>query len=200
MPYDDIPHDLVPLKTYFKQILNLASVTHPILILFDNLKIFYVDEHRNGGSWLPNPLPKFCKIIITFQQEEEDSLKAREEQDYLRALTNGGQNILSLDKFGVETADKVLHSWLRKKNRRLTNYQLRVLQNVFSACSIPLFCKLAFMESIKWRSYFNKDKTFLKRYNMALSLKIFDFYVSPVLSRRVSSLSLRNLRKSSAQC
>ena len=164
MPYDDIPHDLVPLKTYFKQILNLASVTHPILILFDNLKIFYVDEHRNGGSWLPNPLPKFCKIIITFQQEEEDSLKAREEQDYLRALTNGGQNILSLDKFGVETADKVLHSWLRKKNRRLTNYQLRVLQNVFSACSIPLFCKLAFMESIKWRSYFNKDKTFLKRY------------------------------------
>ena len=52
---------------------------------------------------------------------------------------------------------------LRKKNKKLTNYQLRVLQNVFSTCSTPLFCKLAFMESIKWRSYFNKDKTFLKR-------------------------------------
>ena len=52
---------------------------------------------------------------------------------------------------------------LRKKNKKLTNYQLRVLQNVFSVCSTPLFCKLAFMESIKWRSYFNKDKTFLKR-------------------------------------
>ena len=117
MPYDDIPHDLVPLKTYFKQILNLASVTHPILILFDNLKIFYVDEHKNGGSWLPSPLPKYCKVIITFQQEEEDSRKAREEQDFLKALTNGGQNILHLDKFGVDAADKVIQFWLKKKNK-----------------------------------------------------------------------------------
>ena len=48
------------------------------------------------------------------------------------------------------------------KNKKLTNYQLRVIQNVFSVCSIPLFCKLAFMESFKWRSYFEKDQTFLK--------------------------------------
>ena len=48
--------------------------------------------------------------------------------------------------------------------QRLTNYQVRVLQNVFSYCSTPLFCKLAFMEAIKWRSYFEKEKTFLKRF------------------------------------
>lgn len=109
MPYEDIPHDLVPLKTYFKQILNLASVTHPILIFFDNLKIFFVDEHKNGGSWLPCPLPKYCKIIISFQQEEEDSSLAREEQDFLRALTDNGQNILHLEKFGADAADAVIH-------------------------------------------------------------------------------------------
>ena len=59
------------------QILNLASVTHPILIFFDNLKIFFVDEHKNGGSWLPCPLPKYCKIILSFQQEETDNNLAR---------------------------------------------------------------------------------------------------------------------------
>ena len=69
-----------------------------------------------------------------------------------------------MDKFGAEAADKVLHSWLKKKNKKLTNYQVRVLQNVFSFCSTPLFCKLAFIESIKWRSYFEKEKTFLKRF------------------------------------
>ena len=138
-------------------------MTHPILIFFDNLKIFYVDEHKNGGSWLPCPLPSYCKIVLTFQQEEEDSNKAKEEQDFLKALTAGGQNILHMDKLGAEAADKVLHSWLKKKNRKLTNYQVRILQNVFSFCSTPLFCKLVFMESIKWRSYFEKEKTFLKR-------------------------------------
>ena len=116
----------------------MASVTHPILIFFDNLKIFFVDEHRNGGSWLPCPLPKYCKIIISFQQEEEDSSLAREEQDFLRALTNQGQNILHLDKFRVDAADSVLQSWLNLKKKRLTNYQMRVLQNVFSSCSIQI--------------------------------------------------------------
>ena len=140
----------------------MASVTHPILIFFDNLKIFFVDEHRNGGSWLPCPLPRYCKIIISFQQEEQDSLLAREEQDYLQALSDGGQNILHLDKFGVDTADSVLQHWLTLSKKRLTNYQMRVLQNVFSVCSVPLFCKLAFFESIKWRSYYEKDQTFLK--------------------------------------
>ena len=87
---------------------------------------------------------------------------AREEQDFLRALTNKGQNILHLEKFGVDTADSVIQKWLNLKKKRLTNYQMRVLQNVFSSCSIPLFCKLAFLESTKWRSYFEKEQTFLK--------------------------------------
>ena len=54
-------------------------MTHPILIFFDNLKIFFVDEHKNGGSWLPCPLPKYCKIIVSFQQEETDTNLARED-------------------------------------------------------------------------------------------------------------------------
>ena len=140
----------------------MASVTHPIIIFFDNLKIFFVDEHKNGGSWLPNPLPTYCKIVITFQQEEAESSKAREEQEFLRALSDSGQNILHLDKLGAENADHVLHQWLAMRSKKLTNFQLRVLQNVFSVCSVPLFCKLAFMESIKWRSYFEKEQTCLK--------------------------------------
>ena len=46
--------------------------------------------------------------------------------------------------------------------KKLTNFQLRVLQNVFSVCSVLLFCKLAFTEAIRWRSYHEKEQTFLK--------------------------------------
>ena len=162
MPYDDIPQEIVPLKTYFKQILHKASVVHPILIFFDALEIFFVDEHKNGGSWIPSPLPKYCKIIISFQQEEEDSVRAKEEQDFLNALSNGGENILHLEKFGADAADRVLHTWLQNKNKKLTNFQFRVLQNVFSVCSVPLFCKLAYIEAYKWRSYHEKEQTYLK--------------------------------------
>ena len=86
----------------------------------------------------------------------------REEQQFLAAISDSGTNILHLGKLGAEAADSVLHTWLGLTSRRLTNYQCRVLQNVFSVCSSPLFCKLAFMESSKWRSYFEKDQTLLK--------------------------------------
>ena len=86
-----------------------------------------------------------------------------QDQDIFQAdLTNGGKNVLQLDKFGADAADRVLHTWLQNQNKKLTNFQFRVLQNVFSVCSVLLFCKLAFTEAIRWRSYHEKEQTFLK--------------------------------------
>jgi hypothetical protein len=52
-------------------LLSLASVVHPMVICLDAFERLFVDEHKNGGSWLPVPLPKYCKVLLTFQQEEE---------------------------------------------------------------------------------------------------------------------------------
>ena len=159
MPYEAIPQDTVPLKTYFKQLLGLASITHPIIIFFDALETFFVDEHRNGGAWLPSPLPVYCKVILSFRQEVEDSVRAAEEQEFLKALTHSGENLVHLDRFGEQTADRVIKAWLKKSGRTLTNYQLRVLSNAFGTCSVPLFCKLLYAEASKWRSYHPNEAT-----------------------------------------
>ena len=159
MPYEVIPQDMVPLKTYFKQLLGKASVAQPIIVFFDCLETFFVDEHRNGGSWLPSPLPVYCKVIVTFRQEQEDSQRAGEEQDFLRALTHSGENLLHLEKMGEQTADKMLRAWLKKSSRQLTNYQFRVLSNATRICSVPLFCKLLFAEACRWRSYHPMELT-----------------------------------------
>ena len=153
MPYDSIPQEIVSLKTYFKELLKKASVAHPIIIFFDCLETFFVDEHRNGGAWLPSPLPVYCKVILTFQQEQEDSARAAEEQDFLKALTHEGENLLPLEKLGEQAADRVVREWLRRNGKQLTNYQFRVLLNALSKCSVPLFCQLLYAEATKWRSY-----------------------------------------------
>jgi hypothetical protein len=159
MPYDNIPQEMVPLKTYFKQLLCLASVAHPIIIFFDCLETFFVDEHRNGGAWLPSPLPVYCKVVLTFRQEEEDGQRAGEEQEFLRALTHDGENLLALDRLGELTADRLVRAWLKLSGKQLTNYQFRVLLNAFSVCSVPLYCKLLYAEASKWRSYTATETT-----------------------------------------
>ena len=159
MPYDNIPQDMVPLKTYFKQLLGLASVAHPIIIFFDCLETFFVDEHRNGGAWLPSPLPVYCKVVLTFKQEREDGARAGEEQEFLRALTHEGENLLHLDKLGEQAADRVIRAWLKQSGRTLTNYQFRVLLNAFGKCSEPIFCQLLYAEASKWRSFHEKEAT-----------------------------------------
>ena len=71
MPYDEIPHEIVPLKTYFKQILNLASLTHPIIIFFDNLQVFFVDEHKEEFEYYLIRVDisfKFFKSITLYNQ------------------------------------------------------------------------------------------------------------------------------------
>jgi hypothetical protein len=53
----------------------MASVVHPIVICLDAFEKLFVDEHNNGGTWLPVPLPKYCKVILTFQQEEDSTAR-----------------------------------------------------------------------------------------------------------------------------
>ena len=86
LSYDDIPQEIIPLKTYFKSLLNYASVRNPIIIFLDSFETLFIDEHNNGASWISNPLPKYCKIIISFLQEENNGARAKEEQKFITAL------------------------------------------------------------------------------------------------------------------
>ena len=50
---------------------------------------------------------------------------------------------------------------MKKKNRKITNYQNRLILNVLESCSLPLFCKLVVAEVSKWRSFTHPRDTFL---------------------------------------
>ena len=50
---------------------------------------------------------------------------------------------------------------MSKKNRKLGNYQKRIVLNALEHCSLPLFCKLIFAEVSRWRSFSNPSETYL---------------------------------------
>ncbi len=95
IPIEEIPEDFVPLKNYFKLLLDRTSEKFFLVILLgklleysmpleneeeaelslfkttDAIEIFFVNSHQNGAtSWIPRDLPKNVKIIITFTSGE----------------------------------------------------------------------------------------------------------------------------------
>ena len=44
---------------------------------------------------------------------------------------------------------------MKRQNRRIGNFQNRLILNALESCSLPLFCKLVVAEVVKWKSYTN---------------------------------------------
>ena len=48
---------------------------------------------------------------------------------------------------------------MKKKNRKLGNFQKRIVLNSLEHSSLPLFCKLIFAEVSRWRSFSSPSET-----------------------------------------
>ena len=72
-----------------------------------------------------------------------------------------GENILHIGPFADNFPDELFQKWAKLVNKKLTNYQWRVVMNASAACPTPLFCKIAFAEVLKWKSYHPKETTFI---------------------------------------
>ena len=44
---------------------------------------------------------------------------------------------------------------MKKSNRKIGNFQNRLILNALENCFLPLFCKLVVAEVSKWKSYSN---------------------------------------------
>ena len=60
-----------------------------------------------------------------------------------------------------QSAGFILNAWLRIAGHKLTSKQKETVLNAFNHCPLPLFLKLSFDQSLKWRSYSPEDKTVL---------------------------------------
>lgn len=60
---------------------------------------------------------------------------------------------IAIPNMPQEDAESILKYWLQHDNRELTQHQFDVIIKAYNKCSLPLYLKLAFMESKSWSSF-----------------------------------------------
>lgn len=61
-----------------------------------------------------------------------------------------------------DTASMILDAWLKDANHAVTEKQKDLVMAAFNGCPLPLFLKLSFDESLRWKSYTPVEKAVLK--------------------------------------
>lgn len=57
-----------------------------------------------------------------------------------------------------KAAGFILSAWLKTEGHKLTSKQREIVMNAFNQCPLPLYLKLSFDQSLKWRSYSHVEK------------------------------------------
>ena len=61
----------------------------------------------------------------------------------------------------MSDADLILKAWQKQEGRSLTTEQEKIFYTAFEKCPYPLYLRLAFDESRRWKSYSKPDETTL---------------------------------------
>jgi hypothetical protein len=145
LPFEDIPDDTVPVTAFLKELLNLASAERPLLIFFDSVDELTGSQDTNKMSWLPLRLPPHCKMVVsvTWEQGKADTI---ETLNCLKAMIEDDSHFMEVCSLGKELAWTTMKQWMISAGRDMNNYQWRVVANAFDHCTLPIFCKLIFLE------------------------------------------------------
>ena len=120
------------------------------LILFlDALDQLSDANNARNLAWLPSKLPENVFLIIS-------TLPGEWEEELRKKLP--GKNILELIPMPSEEGEKLLDLWLTNVKRILQPDQKKEVLEKFNQNGLPLYLKLSFEESRKWKSYAEQIK------------------------------------------
>ncbi|KAL8572753.1 hypothetical protein ACOMHN_030335 [Nucella lapillus] len=149
----DVPSDFKGLVNDFAHRLRQASEERSVLVIIDGVDGLSDDHDGRKMTWLPRDLPDHVKVIVSTLPEDKfgclPSLRK-----LMEGKTESFQEVPELPQ--VDAAAMVNH-WLKTGGRCLTQHQFDVLMNAFAKCPVPLFLKIAYNETLLWRSYSNPE-------------------------------------------
>ena len=173
LPFEDIPDDTVPVTAFLKELLNLASAERPLLIFFDSVDELTGSQDTNKMSWLPLKLPAHCKMVVSVTWEQE-KLHTQDTLKCLKSMIEDDGQFMEVCSLGKDLAWTVTKLWMKAAGRDLNNFQWRVVANAFDHCTLPIFCKLVFLEVCRWKSYFEPKLTLLRHNVMDSVFQLFE--------------------------
>jgi hypothetical protein len=139
-----IPNEYGELVAEFPKKLGLATDKKPLLLFIDALDQLSELHHPFNLTWLPCELPKNVHIVVsTCPGNILDTLRTKVP----------AENIIELETITSEEGKELLDTWLKNKHRTLQPNQRKEVLRKFEDCRLPLYLKLAFEESVLWKSY-----------------------------------------------
>jgi len=127
------------LTDLFRKCFVLAKPDKPLILFLDALDQLSDMDNARFLSWLPRELPPDTYLIVSCLPELEGILN--------------DTDIYHLPLMPKVDGEKLLQTWLSAHRRRLTDAQKKEVLSQFDKNGLPLYLKIAFEQTGKWRSY-----------------------------------------------
>eukprot|EP00026_Physarum_polycephalum_P000315 Phypoly_transcript_00315.p1 GENE.Phypoly_transcript_00315~~Phypoly_transcript_00315.p1 ORF type:complete len:1677 (+),score=283.12 Phypoly_transcript_00315:184-5214(+) len=133
---------ILELSSIFATLLGKASSAKPVYVFLDSLDQLTGDGAGNF-DWIPRDLPQNVFLVLSVYSESLASLEA--------ALPD--HSLVKITKLGKDEGVAILDKWLANDHRALTPQQKDLILTKLQAFPTPLFLKLCYDISSRWRSY-----------------------------------------------
>ena len=140
----NIPTDYNELVREFSKRLSFGRPGKKLILFLDALDQLSDTNNARDLAWLPSKLPENVFLIIS-------TLPGKQEEKLKKVLP--GKNILELKPMPAEEGEQLLDLWLTNVQRILQPDQKKEVLEKFNQNGLPLYLKLSFEESRKWKSY-----------------------------------------------
>jgi WD40 repeat protein len=139
-----IPTDDEGLAEEFSQRLKLATPQAPLMIFLDALDQLEVNSQQRTPVWLPVQLPPNVRLIASTLPDANLTFL----QPRLPAT-----DLIQLGPMSTPEGAALLDRWLEDAHRTLQDAQRTEVLSKFAVHGLPLYLRLAFEESRRWKSY-----------------------------------------------
>ncbi|XP_053312122.1 NACHT and WD repeat domain-containing protein 2-like [Spea bombifrons] len=182
-PHLSHPADTEDLRECFADALSVSTEERPLVLILDAVDRLRSDGNLQDFQWLPSPIPRFTKVILSVTQD----------CDLVKSLSPRRVSFLQI-KPSRKECNESLKSALAQRNRKITSGQQLFVNRSLGSDPSPLQVLMLFKEVIEWKSHQEVDDRSLggdtyqiiERFFRKLEVK----YGYAVLSRAVSYITL----------
>jgi len=158
---EEVPSDMNELVKTFRDRLSAPEESEteraerpPVILLLDALDQLNPTDNARMLYWLPRKLAPGVKLVMSvLQTEKEDEQDALRDDPFDLARRIWPESLLEVGTLDETSAATLLDAWLDEAERTLQEDQRKEVLDKFGQYPLPLYLKLAFEETRRWKSW-----------------------------------------------
>ena len=158
-----LPDDYKTLCATVGAYLGVATAARPLCVFIDSLdQLDNADGGREELQWLPDTLPPHVCVVVSTLPHVGGCWSALQRKGIVGACPLppsdvGGApkspNVVTVTPLADGECMDIVTAWLARDRRALTPPQMAVLTEAVAKCPLPLYVKLAYDRTKRWKSF-----------------------------------------------